>query len=171
MGNWRFQRESLRKSFVLCAWPFSSCMITLHFLPHQMKVIILAKEIEVGFCLWMVQRSYISWIIRELLSSRGRPGGLWPLMQGRQPLAASPSTGYILVKCSVVVTSEFCSGVQSIPKASQRSPQVLAVNLTEPRVTWEMGLLGDCCEYISWGGLTHTPWVALCSYWDPGLNK
>ena len=83
-------------------------------------------------------------------------------MQGRQPLTASSNAGYILVKCSVVVTSEFCSGVQSIPKASQRSPQVLTVNLTEPRDTWEMGLLGSCHTLVG---------VAPCSYWDPGLNK
>lgn len=52
MGNRRFQRESLRESSYY-AWPFSSCMIILHFIPHQMKVIILAKEIEAGRVLFV----------------------------------------------------------------------------------------------------------------------
>lgn len=43
MGSRRFQRKSLKESYY-CALEFSSSIITLHFLPHEMKVIILAKR-------------------------------------------------------------------------------------------------------------------------------
>lgn len=62
-------------------------------------------------------------VVRSSAAYRSTAGRLWPLMQRGQHLASSSSTGYTLVKRSIVATFEFCSGSPSIPKVSPRSPR------------------------------------------------